>query len=189
MAGIYAQLYEGDMLLVLAINEWNQNWIENNIPLLEKTGGKLETCEDLRKKCEVRVVNQFYHYIKETQPKITKIAVFDKGEKLQDFPTRFAGLKLDLEISSSFDFRNLEITPRGVSKASALFKVSEQLRIPMSKTAVIGDNYNDALMLKAAGLGIAMGNAPDQVKQVANAVTENNNEAGAAKAIRRHLFT
>ena len=40
-------------------------------------------------------------------------------------------------------------------------------------------------MLSAAGLGIAMGNAPDKVRQIADQVTGNNNEAGVAKAIRR----
>lgn len=187
-AGHYAQFYEGDTLLVPAVNEWNQNWIENNIPLLEKSGGKRETCEGLRKKCEVKVIDHFYQYIKEKQPAITKIAVFDKGEKLQDFSIRFAGLESALEISSSFGFRNLEITPSGISKASALIKVTQLLGIPISQTAAIGDNFNDSLMLETAGFGIVMGNAPEEVKQTANAVTDTNNEAGVAKAIRKYLL-
>lgn len=43
-------------------------------------------------------------------------------------------------------------------------------------------------MLSAAGLGIAMGNAPEKVKQMADQVTSTNNEAGVANAIRRYLL-
>ena len=40
--GIYAHFYEGDTLLVPEVNKWNQNWIENNIPTFEKSGGELK---------------------------------------------------------------------------------------------------------------------------------------------------
>ena len=186
--GIYAHFYEGDTLLVPNINKWNENWIENNIPALEKSGAKLDHCVSVRQKCQVKVIDNFYGYFKEHQPKITKIAVFDDGDKLNDFTMRISEQIEDMEISSSFDFVNLEITPGGVTKASALMKLTEQLEIPIAKTAAIGDNFNDSLMLSVAGLGIAMGNAPDKVKQLANQVTGNNNEAGVAQAIRRYLL-
>ncbi|MGG3466107.1 Cof-type HAD-IIB family hydrolase [Neobacillus pocheonensis] len=186
--GIYAHFYEGDMLLVPSRNKWNEKWIENNIPALEKTGAKLNHCISVREKCCVKVIDDFYGYFKEHQPKITKIAVFDDGDKLNGFTKRISEQIEDLEISSSFDFVNLEITPGGVTKASALMKLTEQLEIPIAKTAAIGDNFNDSLMLSVAGLGIAMGNAPDKVKQLADQVTGNNNEAGVAQAIRRFLL-
>ncbi len=186
--GIYAHFYEGDTLLVPKVNKWNENWIENNIPSLEKSGGELQHCQSLREKCQVKLVDDFYHYLKEHEPNITKIAVFDDGNKLVDFTKRLKEQVVDMEISSSFNFVNLEITPGGVTKASALVKLTEQLGIPISQTAAIGDNYNDALMLSVAGLGIAMGNAPEKVRQLANQVTGNNNEAGVAKAIRRYLL-
>ena len=43
-----------------------------------------------------------------------------------------------------------------------------------------GDNFNDLDMLEHAGLGVAMGNAPDEIKQAANVVTATNNEDGLA---------
>lgn len=186
--GIYAHFYEGDTLLVPMVNKWNENWIENNIPTLEKTGGRFEDCEGFRNKCQIKVIDHFYQYMKENQPKITKIAVFDDGERLADFSKRIAEQVEDMEISSSFNFLNLEISPSGVTKAATLAKLTDNLGIPISQTAAIGDNYNDALMLSMAGLGIAMGNAPEKVKQVANQVTGNNNEAGVAQAIRRYLL-
>lgn len=186
--GIYAHFYEGDTLLVPQVNKWNVNWIENNIPTLEKSGGERQHCQSFREKCEVKVVDDFYRYVKEQEPHITKIAVFDDGNKLADFTKRLKEQSVDVEISSSFNFVNLEITPTGVTKASALMKLTEELKIPLSQTAAIGDNYNDALMLSVAGLGIAMGNAPEKVRQLADQVTGTNNEVGVAKAIRRYLL-
>ncbi|WP_186328696.1 HAD family hydrolase [Bacillus sp. X1(2014)] len=186
--GIYAHFYEGDTLLVPKVNKWNEHWIENNIPTLEKSGGERHQCQSVREKCQVKVVDDFYRYLKEQEPSITKIAVFDEGNKLPEFTRRLKEQAVDMEISSSFNFINLEITPSGVTKASALVKLTEQLGIPLSQTAAIGDNFNDALMLSAAGLGIAMGNAPGKVRQLADQVTGNNNEAGVAKAIRRYLL-
>jgi hydroxymethylpyrimidine pyrophosphatase-like HAD family hydrolase len=94
----------------------------------------------------------------------------------------------NMEISSSFNFLNLEISPSGITKAATLVKLTEQLGIPITQTAAIGDNYNDALMLSTAGLGIAMGNAPEQVKALADHVTGKNSEAGVAEAIRHYLL-
>ncbi|MEH7308610.1 HAD family hydrolase [Neobacillus drentensis] len=186
--GIYAHFYEGDTLLVPQVNKWNENWIENNIPTLEKSGGEQQHCQSFRKKCQVKVVEDFYQYLKEQERNITKIAVFDDGNKLADFTKRLKEQVKEMEISSSFNFVNLEITPGGVTKASALVKLTERLGIPLSQTAAIGDNYNDALMLSAAGLGIAMGNAPEKVRQLVDQVTGTNNEAGVAKAIHRYLL-
>ncbi len=53
----------------------------------------------------------------------------------------------------------------------------------------MGDNYNDIDMLKYAGLGVAMGNAPEEVKQAADFVTLSNEEDGVAAALEKYLFT
>jgi 5-amino-6-(5-phospho-D-ribitylamino)uracil phosphatase len=52
----------------------------------------------------------------------------------------------------------------------------------------IGDGVNDREMLQAAGWGVAMGHASDAVKAVADAVTGNNSEDGAAQAIERYVL-
>ncbi|MEH7252515.1 Cof-type HAD-IIB family hydrolase [Neobacillus niacini] len=185
---LYAHFYEGDTLLVPRAANWNENWIANNIPTLAKTGGKPGELEQFRGQCQVKLVDDFYHYFRSNQPKITKIAVFDEGDRLADF-SKVMGEKVEgLEISSSLNYLNLEISPSGVSKASSLIKLSEKHHIPISQIAAIGDNYNDTLMLRAAGLGIAMGNAPEEVKEQADVVTGRNDEAGVAQAIRRYLL-
>ncbi|MEH7249010.1 Cof-type HAD-IIB family hydrolase [Neobacillus niacini] len=185
---IYAHFYEGDTLLVPRVTKWNENWIERNILTLEKTGGRRDELEQFRGQCQVKVVEDLYQYVKSQQPKITKIAVFNEQGSLADFSRVIAEKVEGLEVSSSLNYLNLEISPSGVSKASTLVKLSEKYAIPISQMAAIGDNYNDSLMLRAAGLGIAMGNAPEEVKKWADVVTGKNDEAGVAQAIRRYLL-
>ena len=87
---------------------------------------------------------------------------------------------------SSADF--IEIISPGVSKASALVKLAEILDIDISETMAIGDANNDLPMLKAAGFSVAMGNATDDVKAIANAVTGNCDDDGWAQAIYKYVL-
>ena len=79
----------------------------------------------------------------------------------------------------------LEIIHRGVDKSSALLDLGQLLGIDPSEMVAIGDMDNDIAMLQIAGVGIAMGNAPDHVKTEADWVTETNNREGVAAAIER----
>ena len=79
----------------------------------------------------------------------------------------------------------LEIVPLEVNKAQALRHLTAILGLELSQVAAIGDGLNDIEMVKEAGLGIAMGNAPQAVKSVADWVTGTNNEAGVAQAIEK----
>ena len=81
----------------------------------------------------------------------------------------------------------LEIFPKGVTKGEALAAVCEKLHIPLEETIAFGDQELDIPMIRKAGLGIAMGNAIDEVKEAADAVTKSNNEAGIACALEQYL--
>ena len=187
--GVYAQLYEGDHLLVPEVNELNKRWIENNIPSLLKSGGTEEECSQFRGQCEVRHVEALADYVDTNEPAIHKLAAFPKeGCRFEEFISHLNTLKEQFEVSSSFSYESLEISPAGISKASALQKLASMLDISMERVAAIGDNFNDVYMLQEAGLGIAMGNAPDEVKKLADAVTETNDNLGVAKAVRKYLL-
>jgi hydroxymethylpyrimidine pyrophosphatase-like HAD family hydrolase len=79
----------------------------------------------------------------------------------------------------------LEIIPLGTNKAEALGQLIASLGLDLSQLAAIGDGLNDLEMLREAGLGIAMGNAPAAVQSVADWVTNTNDQAGVAQAVRR----
>ncbi|WP_202081647.1 Cof-type HAD-IIB family hydrolase [Caldalkalibacillus salinus] len=89
----------------------------------------------------------------------------------------------DLEITNS-SLQNLEINAAGVNKARAIEKVCDKLGITMENVLAMGDSLNDLAMIKEAGIGVAMGNAQEKVKEEADWVTASHIEHGVAKAIR-----
>lgn len=72
----------------------------------------------------------------------------------------------------------LDLTPAGVSKASALESLRRQLGVYPDHTVAVGDGYNDVDMLRWAGTSAAMGNAPDEVREVAQQVLGSVDEDG-----------
>ncbi len=186
--GVYGHLYQGDCLLVPEKNKWNEKWIENNILPLKGTGAEMAGCEKFRAQCEIRLFHSFNEYVKENEPEIKKLAAFRKDQgDYEGFMEQLFKMKNHFEVSSSFGFTSLEITPPKTTKASALEYLARRLDLDMSEVAAIGDNFNDRQMLLSAGLGIAMGNAPEAVKEAANAVTDTNNRLGVAQAISKYI--
>ena len=77
----------------------------------------------------------------------------------------------------------VEVLTKGVNKAFGLEKLAKKLNIQPSEIAAIGDAANDIEMLEYAGLAIAMGNASEEVKAIADIVTDTNENNGVIKAI------
>lgn len=75
-----------------------------------------------------------------------------------------------------------------VSKGRALARLAQQLGVARQEVMAVGDSLNDVEMLSYAGLGVAMGNARDEVKERADAVTAANDEDGVAEAIERYVL-
>lgn len=76
-----------------------------------------------------------------------------------------------------------EILPKGIDKGTAFGKMADLLGIDKNKTIAIGDYYSDISMIKMAKCGIAVANALDDVKAVADYVTVSNNEDAIATII------
>lgn len=91
------------------------------------------------------------------------------------------------EITNSSPW-NLELNPKGVSKASGLRELCGLMNIDMSEVVAVGDSLNDIAAIREAGLGVAMGNAQDEVKAAADVVTLTNDEHGVAEVIKRYLL-
>ena len=87
-----------------------------------------------------------------------------------------------LEVTSSWN-DNVEIMNAGSSKGSAVKFLCELLNIDKEEIIAFGDNYNDISMLEYVGMGVAMGNAEEDVKKIASYITDSNIESGVAKAI------
>lgn len=92
----------------------------------------------------------------------------------------------DLEISNSY-IDNLEVNKKGINKANAIEKVCKREGILMDEVLVAGDGLNDEKMIQQAGIGVAMGNGQEAIKQIADFVTETNENHGVAKAIYKFI--
>ncbi|RYL94485.1 Cof-type HAD-IIB family hydrolase [Sporolactobacillus sp. THM19-2] len=78
----------------------------------------------------------------------------------------------------------LEIAAQNASKSAALALLIKHYHVKKEETLAFGDNFNDVDMLKFASIGIAMGNAPDEVKKSADRVTLSNDEDGIVQGLK-----
>ena len=118
----------------------------------------------------VAPVNKFYFHYDTPEEKEKLIS------KLRMIP--------DIEITTSGP-ANVEIIPKGCNKATGITDMARIHRIPMENVMALGDYENDEDMLRVAGLSVAMGNASEYLKSLADAVTDSNDNDGVAKAIEK----
>ena len=81
-----------------------------------------------------------------------------------------------------------DVVPKGITKATGMQRVLDHVNISRADSIGIGDGSNDLPMIKYAGLGVAMGNAPDNVKAEADEVTETCENDGVAVMIERYVM-
>ena len=110
------------------------------------------------------------------------------GDDSEEAIGRVAEILRDHPRSAEFDYirseRTLyEILPKGSSKGNLLLKLAEILGIDIAKTVAVGDYNNDVSMIREAGVGIAVANAVEEAKAVADIVTVSNEENAIARVI------
>lgn len=93
----------------------------------------------------------------------------------------------ELELVGSLGY-NIEINASGVNKGTGLVRLGELLGIKREEIMACGDGDNDLLMLKEVGFGVAMANATEPVKKVADYITLSNEEDGVAAAIEKYVL-
>lgn len=117
----------------------------------------------------------------------TKLLFVAEPDHLQQVAEQ---IRADFEGRATFAFsapNYFEATALGVSKASTLRLFCEQLGVPMSQVMAFGDHGNDVEMIRTVGLGVAMGNAIDELKAVADLVTGTNDDGGIAQVLAQHF--
>ena len=82
----------------------------------------------------------------------------------------------------------LECVPLGIDKAKSLAKLIDTLGIHREEIIACGDGYNDESMIKFAGLGVAMANAPHDIQQIADVVTLSNDNDGVGKIVEDYVL-
>lgn len=119
-----------------------------------------------------------------------RVVAFGPVEQLEAIAAELRPLPCQLYLNprGSYNSAELSIMSPTVSKGNALSVLSSRLKLSVGETMAIGDSFNDLSMLSQAGLGIAMGQAPPEVRAAARALTLPNNADGVAIAIERYLL-
>ncbi len=119
--------------------------------------------------------------IRKQQLPVTKIYALGGKEELDAALETIRPLPHITITSSGSD--NFEVMPENVNKGRALLRIGEMLGIPAEEMIAIGDSDNDASMLRASGMPVAMGNADDELKKLAKYITSDCDHDGVARAI------
>lgn len=162
-------VYSGKDWLVNTIDEWVE--IEAQI-----TG-------------ESPKVTSLADFLQEEKNLIHKLLLIDNAATIQKLKETLATMdfpQTDFYLSKD---NYLEVTHNQVSKKQALLELANYYQLSLSEIMTIGDNYNDIPMIETAGLGVAMGNAPTEVKTCANTVTDSNDQNGVSKAIKLYVLS
>lgn len=140
-------------------------------PLILRLVKSSRTCiEDLRE------------WVKEHKSPIEKINMFFRDEEKRQQAFRELSEIPDLAVTCSLT-NNLEINHCTCNKGDALLNLGKILGISMEQIMACGDGNNDLEMVRNAGVGVAMENGEDSVKEAADYVTVTNDEEGVARAI------
>lgn len=147
----------------------------------DKNGFKVDyECRNNRMECsEVRNLADFLNFAP------IKILMSVDPAQIADVQAQIAALLPEsLTVVQTAAFY-LEVIPRVINKGQGILDICRVLQIDISEAMAFGDAENDIPMLRAAGMGVAMGNADAAVKEAADYVTLSNNEDGIADAIRK----
>ncbi|MGF7045576.1 Cof subfamily protein (haloacid dehalogenase superfamily) [Paenibacillus sp. DS2015] len=163
---VWIHTYVGDEIVTPANNEYTD--IEGEI-----TGMPIIEAED---------------FVEKIQEPVVKVLMVAAPDKLVDLEKKLQHqLQGELNVVRSKPYF-LEFTEAGVDKGTSLHQLIQKLDIKQEEVIAMGDSYNDLAMIKFAGLGVAMGNAPDDIKEIANHVTDTNMEDGVAKVVETFIL-
>ncbi len=164
--GVYCQTYSPDRFFYTVENEWATFY-----PKLSSLKGEC--------------VGDLTAFIRKP---VTKLLMMDEparvAELLEEARGIFAG-RASLTCSKPYF---LECNPLHATKGNALRWCAKHFRFAMEELLAFGDSLNDLSMLEAAGIGVAMANAREDVKALGFAVCRSNDEDGVARYIEEHIL-
>lgn len=149
-----------------------------------------ETPEDPYIQLEARInglplkgVENFAEAVTEKEP---KCLMTGDGEYMGKIEPEIASALGNLSVYRSEAYF-IEIMPENIDKAVSLEKLCEYVGVTREELAACGDGYNDMPMIRYAGLGIAMANAKEPVREAADVITLSNDEDGIAAALEKYF--
>ena len=167
---------------------YQDNWGYMSRHMLERVGDYMDDPGILKLIRTLRTpVDSLPDLVRQRDRPVQKLQLYLKDVSGKaEMMARISSLFPEVSVTSSVN-RNIEINSAGATKGQALAGLCQLLGVPLQEVMAFGDGSNDADMLSAAGLGVAMANADQCVKDSADYVTLSNNDAGVAAAIRKFL--
>jgi len=162
-------------------------------PVIAWAGETLFVSEDCE---EVRIYQSItgaeVHVVADLEPmrpfgvtKMLWIIPPEDAEHLRDEMLALLGGRINCHTSQSY---LLEFVDAGASKGRALEEIGKAYGIAREEMIAVGDGWNDVSMLETAGLGVAMGNAPEEIKRLCGYVTLSNDEDGVARVVEEFML-
>lgn len=200
----------------LVLHPRDKSWKAQHNPLENRTALEIvDVCYELQtKNILAEVQNSVYldkfdeHFVNIFQANLNTTAPFTIGklkEKLRENPT---SILIHPNTENLVDLRNylhenqaeviehrqwgppwhmIEIVKKGINKAEGLKKIAHYYNIPQERIIAFGDENNDLEMIDFAGIGVAMDNAIDELKNIAKHITVSNEEHGVSHFLEEYL--
>jgi Cof subfamily protein (haloacid dehalogenase superfamily) len=176
-------LHEKNIMVVAVIE--GQDYIQrSHFEELERYG--MEMYHNLFRNT-AKFVDDIDSLLKEKNSHFEKINIYHFDKNQQEDSYRELILE-DADVVKA-EKTGIEITALGVKKGNGLKTLCKDLQIPLTEAIAVGDADNDESMIQEAGLGIAMGNANDNIKELASVTVNDNDNGGCAQAIYDYLLS
>jgi Cof subfamily protein (haloacid dehalogenase superfamily) len=130
----------------------------------------------------IRLVDDLKRAVQGKVPKVLMVAEPNKLKTAADSLRKSLAGRFMISISKPFF---LEFTNQEVDKSRGISVLCEKLGFSKTDVMAIGDSYNDLTMIRDCGTGVAMGNAPEDIKETADVITLSNEQNGVADIIRK----
>lgn len=136
-------------------------------------------------KMEIQGTDNFLEHLQRPADKCLAVGKPELLVWLEEELKKEIGDRINIYRSEPF---YLELVPKGIDKAASISRLLQHIGLNREEVIAIGDGYNDLSMIQYAGLGVAMCNAQEAVKDEADAITEkSNDEDGVADFLLRQL--
>lgn len=173
--GFYPHIYTTNTIYTEKLIFSSKNYATWNESLAEKDRVIIEIVDDLNEVIE----SNRYQFIK-------AVVMGDDVDKLNLLRKKISE-EVEVSIMSSVH-NNFEVTAFGTSKGDGVRRLAEFYGITKDEVICIGDSENDISMIEYAGMGVAMENAPQYIKDKANYVTDSNEDDGVASVIEKFIL-
>jgi len=167
--------------------------VRGGYPVIAWAGERLfVSCENEEVSTYQAITGAEVHIVADMEPmralgvtKMLWIIPPEDANRLRDEMLGLLGSRVSCYTSQSY---LLEFVDAGASKGLALGAIGAAYGIAREEMIAVGDGYNDVPMLEYAGLGVAMGNAPADIKAMCQDVTLSNSEDGVAAVIEKYFL-